>query len=436
MIIVDNALKQREQEDKPIRVGLIGAGFMARGVVHQLLTPIKGIRLVAIFNRHEQRAHELLEEAGAASVRSVSSTIALDEAITDGAIAVADDPMQLCEADNIDVIIECTGHADFGAKVALASIENGKHTVLANVVLDATIGPLLKFKADQAGVVITNIDGDEPAVAMNLLRFVETIGYRPVAAGNIKGMIDRYRNPDTQREFAERLNQSLKMVTSYADGTKLSMETCTLANAAGFGVARRGMKGHTCEHVKDLGDLLKDDADAILERGIVDYVVGAKPGSGAFVVAYNDQPVKQEYMRYLKMGDGPLYTFYTPFHLPHLEIVLTIGRAVIFNDSAVAPLGAPTCEVVTVAKRDLKRGEILDGIGGFDSYGEIENVAQSRRASYLPMTLSEGCKVKRDIAKDTVLTVTDVETPPGRLIDALRIEQDKLFFPELAGATF
>lgn len=435
MIIVDNALKQREQAGKPIRVGLVGAGFMARGVVHQLLTPIKGIRLVAMYNRHPQRALDLLEEAGAASVRSVSNTNALEEAITDGTIAVADDPMHLCAAGNIDVMIECTGATEFGAAIAIASIEHGKHVILANVVLDATVGPLLKYKADQAGVVITNIDGDEPAVAMNLLRFVETMGYRPVAAGNIKGMIDRYRNPDTQREFAERVKQSPKMVTSYADGTKLSMETCTLANATGFGVARRGMHGHACEHVQELSELLKDDANALLEHGIVDYVVGAKPGSGAFVVAHNDQPVKQEYMRYLKMGGGPLYTFYTPFHLPHLEIAMTIGRAALFNDPAVTPQGAPVCDVVAVAKRDLRRGSIIDGIGGFDAYGEIDNAGKSRSDSLLPISLSVGCKVKRDIAIDSVLTYTDVELPPERLIDALRSEQDAVFSPALTGVT-
>lgn len=432
MIIVDTALKKREEEGRPIHVGLIGAGFMARGVMNQLLTPIKGIRLVAIYNRTPQRARDLLREARVGSAPNVSSTKALEEAVDLGRLCVTDNPMHVCEAGNIDVVIECTGKMEFGAGVALASIAHGKHTVSANAVLDATVGPILKHKADQAGVVFTNIDGDEPAVAMNLLRFVEAVGYRPVAAGNIKGMIDRYRNPDTQQAFADRVNQSSRMITSFADGTKLSMETCTLANAAGFGVAKRGMHGHRCEHVSDLNGLLDIEADQLLDRGIVDYVVGAKPLTGAFVVAHNDHPVKQEYMQYLKMGEGPLYTFYTPFHLPQLEVAMTIGRAALFGDAAVTPLGPPTCDVITLAKRDLKRGDILDGIGGFDAYAEIENADESRREALLPMSLSKGCRVKRDLPKDSALTYADVERPEERLSDRLRAEQDKLYFPELA----
>ncbi|XAL99615.1 Gfo/Idh/MocA family oxidoreductase [Phycisphaeraceae bacterium D3-23] len=431
MIIVDSALKQREQGGKPIRVGIVGTGWMARGIVHQLLTPIQGIRLVAVYNRNAQRARDLLNEAGVTSVAEVASTKALEEAVNNGKLAIADDPMQLCEAGNIDVLMECTGHPEFGAQVAVASIENGKHTILVNAELDATVGPILKHKADKAGVVISNVDGDEPGVAMNLLRFVETLGYRPVAAGNIKGFIDQYRNPDTQKGFADSVNQGPKMITSFADGTKLSMETCILANAAGFGVAKRAMHGHNCEHVMDLPGYLEGETDALLERGIVDYVLGAKPGNGAFVVGYNDKPVKQEYMRYFKMGDGPLYVFYTPYHLPQLQAAVTIGRVALFGDAAVTPIGPPMCDVVAIAKRDLKQGDTLDGIGGFDAYGVIENAAQARQEDLLPMSLSEGCRIRRDVPIDTALTYADIELPADRLVDALRAEQNALFFPAI-----
>ncbi|MFK7789145.1 MAG: Gfo/Idh/MocA family oxidoreductase, partial [Phycisphaeraceae bacterium] len=175
MILVDTALKQREQDGNPIRVGLVGAGFMARGVVHQLLTPVKGIRLVAIYNRSAPRLHDLLDEAGVVSHKNVSDTKSLEEAVHDGKLAIADDPRQLCEAGNIDLVIECTGKPEFGASVALSAIENGKHIILINAELDATLGPILKHKANRAGVVYTNVDGDEPGGAMNLWRVVETI---------------------------------------------------------------------------------------------------------------------------------------------------------------------------------------------------------------------------------------------------------------------
>lgn len=428
MILVDNALKKREQDGRPIRVGIVGTGWMARGIAHQLLTPINGIRLVAVYNRDAQRARDLLVEAAVEGVDEVGSAKALDDSVARGRVALADDPMHLCEADNIDVVMECTGDPEFGAHVAVASIDHGKHTVLVNAELDATVGPILKQRADRAGVVLTNVDGDEPGVAMNLLRFVETIGCRPVAAGNIKGFIDPYRNPDTQKGFADSVNQGPKMITSFADGTKLSMETCILANAAGFGVAKRGMHGHRCEHVMDLPGYLESETDALLERGIVDYVLGSKPGNGAFVVGYSDAPVKQEYMRYFKMGDGPLYVFYTPFHLPQLQVAVTIGRAALFHDAAVAPQGPPMCDVVTIAKRDLRQGQALDGIGGFDTFGVIENADQSQRERLLPMGLSAGCTLRHDVAKDTPLTYADVEVPAGRLCDRLRAEQDAVFF--------
>jgi predicted homoserine dehydrogenase-like protein len=128
-------------------------------------------------------------------------------------------------------------------------------------------------------------------------------------------------------------------------------------------------------------------------------------------------------MSYFKMGDGPLYVFYTPFHLPQLEVVNTIARAALFHDAAVTPLGAPSCDVITIAKRDLEAGELLDGGGGYLSYGVIENAAVSVPGELLPMGLSEGCRLKRAVAKDETIGYADVELPAGRLADRLRAEQ-------------
>src|SRR5262249_55566942 len=152
----------------------------------------------------------------------------------------------LTQCDAIDLIVEVTGSVDFGASVALDAFAHGKPVVLVNAELDSLIGPILKAKADEAGVVLTHTDGDEPGVAMTLVRYVQTVGLKPVAAGNIKGMVDYYRTPDTQKEFAARHDQDVRKVTSFADATKLSMETTVLANATGFGVAKRGMVGPAC----------------------------------------------------------------------------------------------------------------------------------------------------------------------------------------------
>jgi predicted homoserine dehydrogenase-like protein len=424
MMILDTHLKRREAAGEPIRVALVGGGYMSRGIAHQLLTPITGMRLVAIANRTPARAERIWQEHGRDVVR-VDSASALDDAIDSGRAAVADDYRAICQAESIDVVVETTGHVEFGAHVAISAIENRKHIVLVNAELDATVGPILQRKAEQAGVVYTNVDGDEPGVAMNLYRFVETLGYRPVMAGNIKGFIDTKRTPDTQRAFAERYGQDPPMITSFADGTKLSMECCILANATGLSAGQRGMFGPSCEHVRDIAGHF--DADDLLARPLVDYALGAQPGTGAFVVGYNDEPVKQQYMNYFKFGDGPLYVFYTPYHLPHLQVAVTIGRVALFHDAAVAPLGAPVCEVVAVAKKSLQAGDKLDGIGGFACYGQLENSSIARRENLLPMGLSEHCTVVREVAIDTPLRLDDVELPAGRLCDRLWREQRAMF---------
>lgn len=433
MFILDKALQERANANNPVRVALIGAGYAGRGIAHQLLTPLTGIRLVAICNRTMERAERIFAEKQCESSRRVTTAQQLDQAVDAGVPAVTDDFHVVCDAESIDIIVDATGQVEYGARVALAALAGRKHLLLVNAELDATVGPLLKRYADDAGVILTNTDGDEPGVANKLFRLVKTIGYRPVMAGNIKGFVDVHRNPDTQRAFAAQVGQEPTMITSFADGTKLSMECTILANATGLAVGQSGMFGHKCEHVKDV--IQHFSPEELLARPLVDYALGAQPGTGAFVVGYNDEPLKMDYMRYFKMGDGPLYVFYTPFHLPHLELALTIGRAVLFADAAVVAADGPVCDVVAVAKRPLRAGELLDGIGGFTCYGRIENYADSRSHNALPMGLSAGCRVVRDIPADAMLTYDDVEIPEDLTSLSLRRELESIYVPDAAAAT-
>jgi predicted homoserine dehydrogenase-like protein len=325
----------------------------------------------------------------------------------------------------IDIIVEVTGAVETAAHVLLDAFAHGKHVVLVNAELDSVLGPILKAKADEAGVIVTNTDGDEPGVAMTLLRYLRSLGLRPVAAGNLKGMIDYYRTPETQKEFAEKYDQDVRKVTSFADATKLSMETTVIANATGFQVGRRGMYGPACAHVREMAHLLP--AEKMLDTGLVDYALGAAPHTGAFVIVHEESILKRTQLAYYKLGDGPFFVFYTPFHLPYIQIASSIGRAVIHHDPTVAPISGPVCEVVAVAKRDLKAGERLDGVGGFHTYGLIENTADARAADALPISLSEGCLLLRDVLKDSVLSFSDVESPRGRLIEMLWEEQTALW---------
>jgi predicted homoserine dehydrogenase-like protein len=420
-MVVDTALRELEANGHPIRVGMVGAGATGRAIALQLGTPVPGIRLVAIANRTLEHGEQAFRDAGITDWDRVSSPHGAEAAINHGLPVLTDDPSVLTACNAIDILVEVTGTIEFAAHVVLDAFDHGKHVVLVNAELDSMLGPILKVKADRAGVVITNTDGDEPGVAMTLYRYLRSLGLRPVAAGNLKGMIDHYRTPETQRAFAEKYGQDARKVTSFADATKLSMETTVLANATGFHVGRRGMYGPACEHVRDMANLLP--ADQMLETGLVDYALGAAPHTGAFVIVYEESPLKKFHLAYYKLGSGPFYVFYTPFHLPYIQIASTIGRAAVHHDPTVVPFAGPVCEVVAVAKRDLKAGERLDGIGGFCAYGLIDNTTAARAAAALPIGLSDGSLLRRDISKDDVLSFDDVELPPGQLAQTLWQEQ-------------
>jgi len=424
---VYSVLQARESERRPIRVGVVGAGATGRAIALQLGTPVPGIRLAAIANRTAAHAERALREAAIANWESAETASQADAIIASGKTVLTDDATVLTRAGNLDIIIEVTGTVDFAASVALDAFAHRKPVVLVNAEVDSLIGPILKAKADEAGVVVTHTDGDEPGVAMTLFRYCQSVGLKPVAAGNIKGMVDYYRTPDTQTQFAAKHDQDVRKVTSFADATKLSMETTVLANATGFGVARRGMVGPACGYVRELAKLLP--REPMLSGGIVDYSVGAAPHTGAFVVVHEENVYKQTQLAYYKLGDGPFYVFYTPFHLPHIQIPSTIGRAVIHADPTVAPRGGPSCEVVTVAKRPLKAGERLDGVGGFCAYGLIDNHSAARAANALPIALSEGCVLLRNVAKDDVVSFDDVKMPATRLSDQLWMEQMQRWSP-------
>ena len=430
MIIVDKALEKREREGKPIKVAMVGAGFMGRGIALQIMKSVVGMRLAVISNRNVEGARRAYSEAGVEDVRVIETVSQLEDVIAKKQYAITADAMLLCQAESIDAIVEVTGDVEFGARAVLKAIENRKHVITMNAELDGTIGPILKVYADKAGVVITNADGDQPGVIMNLYRFVKGIGVKPVLCGNIKGLHDPYRNPTTQKAFAEKWKQKPHMVTSFADGSKISFEQAIVANATGMRVARRGMYGPTVPSgtfIKEAVNLYPLE-ELMKGSGIVDYIVGAEPGPGVFVLGTHDHPTQQHYLNLYKLGTGPLYCFYTPYHLCHFEVPNTVARAVLFGDAAIAPLSAPFVDVVTTAKIDLRTGQILDGIGYYMTYGQCENSDVVNAKKLLPIGLAEGCRLKRDISRDQVLTYEDVELPKGRLCDKLRAEQNDYFF--------
>lgn len=427
MIIVDNALKARAEQGKPIKIAILGSGFMAQGLTNQIVNSVPGMRMVAIYSRKPQKAVHVLTYSGLENPIEVSAQTELDDAIRAGKPVFTQDVMLLARSEEVDLIVDTTGSVEFGAHVLLEAFKHGKDVVLMNAELDATIGPILQTYADKYGVILSACEGDEPGLQMNLYRWVKGLGLTPRVMGNVKGLQDPYRNPTTQKGFAEKWGQNPAMVTSFADGSKISFEQAIVANATGLVVKSRGMS----RGAEYKGDVMKIGQIYDIEElrslgGIVDYVVGT-PLTKIYCLAEHPDPKQRHYLSLYKLGDGPLFPFFIPYHLVHFEVPFAIARVALFRDSVAKPLGGPIVEVCAVAKRDLKADEILDDYGMYMTYGEAVNAEEMSSNRYLPEGLVEGCKLKRDLPKDKVITYDDVELPPGRLADSLRAEQYRRF---------
>jgi predicted homoserine dehydrogenase-like protein len=427
LILVDTALKAREMEGRPVRVGLLGAGFISRGLANHIVNTTPGMRLVGVYNRTLQRAFDLCDYAGLRDAVSPVAQHEIDSAIRNGKVVVTEDAFMLARSSEVDVLVDVTGSVEFGARVACEAFRCGTDVVLLNAEIDATIGPILQAYARNHGVILSACDGDEPGLQINLYRWVKGLGLTPRVLGNIKGLQDPYRNPTTQKGFADKWGQNPAMVTSFADGSKISFEEAIVANATGFKVRSRGMS-RGMEYKDDVMKIgkLYDIEEVRRLGGVVDYVVGT-PLTKIYCLAEHPDPKQQHYLSLYKMGEGPLYPFFTPYHLVHFEVPNAIARVALFRDSVAKPLGGPVVEVCAVAKRDLSSGETLDDYGMYMTYGEAVNADEMCRNRYLPEGLVEGCLLKRDVPKDEVLTYDDVVLPSGRLADQLRAEQYRVF---------
>jgi predicted homoserine dehydrogenase-like protein len=275
MIIVDNALKALEEQGKPIRLAMIGAGFMGQGLTNQIMHSVPGMRMSAVYARDVKKALGVYRYSGLTDVVEASNQRQVDDAIFRGQPVVTQDALLLARAAGIDVLVDVTGSVEFGAHVVLEAFKHGKHVVLMNAELDATIGPILQVYAQKHGVILSACEGDEPGLQMNLYRWVKGLGLIPRVIGNVKGLQDPYRTPTTQKGFAEQWGQNPSMVTSFADGSKISFEQSIAANATGFTVKNRGMSRGLVyrDDVMKIGQLY-DIEDLRRRGGIVDYVVG------------------------------------------------------------------------------------------------------------------------------------------------------------------
>ncbi len=429
MIIVDSQLQKREQAGSPIRVAIIGAGAMGMGMINQINRHTPGMKIVATFDRAPDKVVAAYKASGINDYVLAGGDIkSAQDAINSGKPLITDDIDLLLELNGFDVLVEATGAIEFALSTILKAFEKGINVLSFNAELDSTFGPLLKKTAEEKGVRYSLGDGDQPGVTMDLYRYVKGLGFEPLLCGNIKGLQDHYRNPETQKGFAAQWDMTPEMVTSFADGTKISFEQSCVANATGMRVAKRGMLGYNFDgHVDDMKHMY--DIDMLKEAGgIVDYVVGPKPAPGVFIYATTDDPNSVKFLKYGKLGDGPLYSFYIPYHLLFFDIASSICRLVDFNDPVIVAKGGPVVDVVATAKVDLNPGDVLDGLGGFKTYGLCENHDAASSQRLLPMALANGAVLKRKIKRDEVLGYDDVDIDEYSLVYKMIEKQKNIFY--------
>ncbi len=427
MIGINRKLAAFQKEGKRIHVGLVGAGQMGRGMVSQI-EGMKGMQVSAIADINVEAVKSAFKFAGIEDnkITSASSLEEANQAALNNQVVATNDYTILTKMDSIDVIVDATGVPDVGANVALQSILNKKHIVMLNVETDVTIGPLLYHMATSADVVYTGSAGDEPGSIMELYDFADAINFEIVALGKGKNNpLNLEATPDSVKEIAEAKKANPKMIASFQDGTKTMVEMTAVANATGFVPDKPGMHG-VSGTVKDLPKLLipKEDGGVFSQKKVVEFVNGVAPGVFAIITSSSEE-VNEE-LQYLNLGEGPYYVLYRPYHLASLETPLSVAKAFFDHEPTIAPMNGMVAETVAVAKRDLKKGENLDEIGGYTVYGKIYKKEEAEQLNALPIGLVDrNVVVQKDIKKGEVITYDAVEQTKTSTIWTLRKLQDQ-----------
>jgi len=429
------SLRERLQEraaklGRPVRVGLVGAGQMGTGLLSQM-EKMAGMRVVACADVLPGRARAAYQEASVDPALVAPDTDdfeAAADAIEAGRRVATTDADWLVSIPNLDVVLECTGVPEVGARVCAAAIEAGKNTVNMNVETDATVGYILAKRAREKGVVYTLVAGDEPGTIKEMYDFAEALGFEIVTVGKGKNNpLDRTANPDSCSAKAKAANMSAKMLASFVDGTKTMVEMTSIGNGTGYAPEVAGAYGPQCT-VKDLANVFipKADGGIFERRGGVDYAVG-DVAPGVFVIITTDQPKIIADLNYLRLnGNGKYWALYRPYHLANLECPITVAKAALDNEVTLQTVHAPVAETVACAKRDLTPGDKLDSLGGFTMYGLIDRAEVARAEGMLPLGLAVGATVVRPVKAGQPIRYADVTLVEGQTILKLRSAQDAL----------
>ncbi|WP_010531688.1 NAD(P)H-dependent oxidoreductase [Lentibacillus jeotgali] len=410
-------LLTRDDANQPIKVGIIGAGQMGFGLISQI-SNIPGMVVGGICDVNEENANR-------------AKTYYHSQEKHDVATVVSSDYREVIQSPSVEVVIDATGVPEVGAQISLEALRSRKHLVLLNVEVDITIGSYMSSLFNSAGLIYSGSAGDEPGVIMELYEFAKTMGLEVVVAGKGKNNpLKPTANPDTAADEAKAKNMNPHMLAAFQDGTKTMAEMNLLSNAIGLGPDKVGMHGVQA-NLDNLAEKLnlKENGGVLDNLGVVEYVDGLAPG--VFVIVKSElEPVDEELRYLLKVGEnhGPHYTLYRPYHLASLETPITIAKAVLQHDTSIHPIGAPVSETVTVAKRDIKAGETLDGIGGYSVRGVLETHEDMKSNGHIPIGLISGKVVaKQDIKEGQFVTHDDVDLDPSTTVWKLRSLQDQMF---------
>ena len=416
-------LRRREQFGRTIRVVVVGQGAMGRGAAAQLaVTP--GMSPAILVSRNVTSAVETWVKLGFGREDVVVSDDMhrLAGAVERGLPAVSRDVCVATGVRGVEAVVEATGRVEDGARAVLSAIHAGKHVVVIGAALDATIGCYLCERARQQGVVYTHSDGTASAALMRLLEWVNGLGGEVLAAVQACDAPDVFAVPENLPESHGRWRSRLQTACSFVDGTQMNLESAVLANASGLLPTVRGMLGVRTDRRNAVRDFVRIGAG----KPMVDYAVSKDLAGGVFVIARCEEPERVgHWFEASRLGKGPDYLFLRPHGLSCAELPLSIGEAVIVREPTLAPRGAPVAEVVAIAKRDLREGEHLDGIGGSMVYGEIDTVEAA--SGLLPIGLVEGARLRCSIRKGDPIPRGAVEYEEGAVVPNLRHLQDTLF---------
>lgn len=428
MFKINRKLKELKHNGEKISLAILGCGKMGSSLINQLGS-IDAMDVVLVVDHTPKKGKNALINSGISEDKIVN-TDSFDEAfeaINRGFVVVSSNYKLAYKILQITAVVDSTGNPPFGALIATKAIQYHKHFISLNVECDAVVGPVLYDMAKKAGVVYTGISGDEPGSIIELCDFAYGIGLDIlVAAKGKNNPLDNYATAEKLEDEARRKGLSPRMLTSFVDGTNTMIELNSVCNCLGFLPDTFGCHGIKTSPETAVEDFkLKEDGGVLSRYKVVEFSPGMAPG--VFLIVTSDKEEVRDLMKFLGFGDGPNYLLFRPYHLTSLEAPITIFNAVVENEPTIAPLHGQVADTVSIAKRDIKKGEFLEGIGSDKVFGKLTDHTRSIEEDLLPIALiTEKTRAKVDIKKDTIIDLSMVELDEDAMITKLRRRQNSM----------